>query len=93
MVNHVWEPGRHHISKDKMIVPKQEGGFNMLDIRLQNKALKLHWVDRLLPDSVEISFGSAYVMNAFVIPITDMLHCNIRQKRIKKLLRAPLPPV
>ena len=93
MVNHVWEQGRHHISKDKMIASKQEGGFNMLDIRLQNKSLKLRWVDRLLSDRVEISFGSVYVMDAFVIPIIDLLRCNIHPRRFKKLLRVPLPPV
>ena len=60
MVNHMWDQGCHHISKEKMITPKEKGGFNMLNIRLQNCSLKLKWIDRLLSDRTNLSFSSAY---------------------------------
>ena len=73
MVNHVWDQGRHHISKAKMITPKGKDGFNMLDIRLQNTSLKLRWIDQLLAYRINITFSSAYIINAFKISIVDAL--------------------
>ena len=44
-IDHVWDQGRHCISQDKMIALRQEGGFNMLDLRIQNMSLKLSWIN------------------------------------------------
>ena len=90
MVNHVWEQARHRISKAKMIAPKQKGGFNMLDMKLQEASLKLRWIDRLLMDRVNISFGFPYTMSAFKISIINALRCNISPKKIKNLLHRPI---
>ena len=85
--------GRHHIAKDKMIAPKQVGGFNMLQIHCQDKSLKLKWLDRLLLDRVNFSLWEAYIISAFVIPITDALRCNIPGKSLKTLLVKRIPIV
>ena len=54
--DHIWENGRHRIAKSKMIAPKIVGGFNMLDIYCQEKALKLKWIDRLMSETVNIFY-------------------------------------
>ena len=91
--NHVWDQGRHRIAKLKMITPKEKGGFNMLDIRSQEKSLKLKWIDRLMSDTVNISMWCLYTISAFRINITEVLKCNLSAKTFKRLLRKPLPQV
>ena len=92
LTNHVWDNGRHRIAKNKMIAPKKVGGFKMLDKRLQEKSLKLRWIQRLL-DHTNISMWCEYVISAFIIPIVDPLRVNQNKTGFTILLCKPLPQV
>ena len=91
---HVWEGGRHRISKTKMIAPKNVGGFNMLDVRLQDRSLKLKWLDCLLSVNSNTSLWCVYIKSAFCIPIQHVLLCNNKYNVVlDKFLIKPIPQV
>ena len=93
-VSYVWEYGRHRLNKAQMMQPKHRAGFNMLDIFVQEKALKLSWFHRLLGQSYDIQFWKIHICYCFSIPMPDVLRCNLLSKDMKWIqkISPALPP-
>jgi len=62
------------IKRETLIAPYEEGGYRMLDIRCQNKAMKLSWGNRLVNNE---GVWKAYMLNKSPVDIEYMLRCNI----------------
>ena len=93
--NNVWDNGRHRLRKEILSQPVNRGGLNMVNILVQNRALKFAWFNRLLSESVNIQFWSVHLHHCFIIPLCDVLVCNLNHKDLSVLFRQgiiSLPP-
>ena len=43
----IWPAGKHHVKKDVLIQPTEDGGLKMPDIEAMIKAIKLTWINRI----------------------------------------------
>ena len=67
----------------------------MVNIFVQNLSLKFAWFNRLLSDTVNIQFWSVHLHHCFVIPLCDVLICDLKHKDLSVLFRPgvnSLPP-
>ena len=85
--DYIWESGRHRLKADFMYQPKADGGFAMVNVAVQNQSLKFAWFNRLFSESVNISFWVTYLYNSFIIPLPDVLNCNIHPTAFSLLFK------
>ena len=50
MHDYVWENGRHRLRADLLSQPSSQGGLAMVNIYVQNRALKFAWFHRIFSD-------------------------------------------
>ena len=91
-VNYVWEYSRHRLNQTILEQPKSMGGLNMVNVQVQNKALRFSWINRLLYDTDDMQFWKIYMWNAFTLPTQDFLRLNIPSRCAKLFYKFPLPP-
>ena len=89
--NYVWEQGRHRMRKELLWQPTLQGGLGMINIFIQNKALKFSWFNRLLSDTVNLQFWAIHLSYCFILPLSDVLNCNIHHRELNVLLQQKLP--
>ena len=63
----------------------------MVNISVQNKALKFSWFNRLLSDAASMQFWAIHLDHCFLLPLCDVLNCNIHHHQIDVLLTQKLP--
>ena len=61
MTDFVWDSGRHKMHKQLMIKPTREGGFNMLDVPVQQFCLRFRWISNTLHNVQDRSFWEHYL--------------------------------
>ena len=71
--NYIWDNGRHKLNKQTMFLPHHEGGFNMINVYIQEQSLKLSWLNRFLSDSSVLSLMQHFLYTCTIIPFTDFL--------------------
>ena len=84
--NFVWNGKRPTIAKLTMEQDVSNGGFKMLNVRLQEKSLKLIWIHRLLDDTQQLCFWQAQVRSAFRLPLLQILQFNLHPSRLQAFL-------
>ena len=89
--NYVWEHSRHRMCKELLWQPTSQGGLGMINIFIQNKALKFAWFNRLLSDTANVQFWTAHLSHCFILPLSDVLNCNIHYQELDVLLQQKLP--
>ena len=89
--NYVWEQGRHRMRKELLWQPISQGGLGMINISIQNKTLKFSWFNRLFSDTVNIQFWAIHLSHCFILPLPDVLNCNIHYHELEVLLQQKLP--
>ena len=89
--NHIWNEGRHKMSKQKAQLPKREGGLNMINVFHQNASLKLGWLNRFLSDTSSMTFTQYFMFECTVIPFNEFLKCNLTPRNSKFLLKRKPP--
>ena len=92
--NYVWEGRRHRLRKSLLSQPTSEGGLGMVNIHIQNRSLKFAWFNRMLSDTTHVQFWSAHLTHCFVIPLCDVLNCNLHPNQLQAVQRqgTVLPP-
>ena len=58
----------------------------MANIFIVNKALKFTWFNRIFKDTDNIQFWTAFLYQLFVIPLPDVLNCNIHPSNLTWLI-------
>ena len=91
--NHIWDNGQHKLNKQTMFLPRAEGGFNMLNVYLQEQSLKLSWLNRFLSDSSILSLMQHFLYTCTIIPFTDFLRCNISARYYSRMFRCSVPQI
>ena len=89
--DYIWE-GRHKMSKEKMCLPRTQGGFNMLNVYIQEQSLKLSWMNRFLCDTSCITYTQNYLFSSSIIPFPDFMKGNLAPKNFCVLLTNKPPP-
>ena len=59
--NFIWPSQKHHVKKDVIIQPIEEGGLKMPDIQTMIKAIKISWVKRLVSKTNNFSLVAKQV--------------------------------
>ena len=91
--DYIWDNRRHKLSKKKMERSHKRGGFNMLNVTLQNSALKLGWINRFLSDPSILSITQVAFFTCGLIPIIDLLRCNVDGRNFQVLIHSVIPTV
>ena len=68
----IWE-GRHRISAHEMIQPLEKGGFNMLDVFIQQQSLQFNWLAKTLSNVNEKALWEHCLRDYLLIPLQDAL--------------------
>jgi len=88
----LWNSKVERIKRNMMIAPYHEGGLNMLDIRCQNQALKLKWIERLI-NQVECEYkdiwASWLISKCNKVDILYLLKCNLCYTDLDKVINLP----
>ena len=63
----------------------------MINISIQNKALKFSWFNRILSDAACMQFWAIHLDYCFHLPLCNVLNCNIHHHQINVLLTKKLP--
>ena len=94
LFNYVWNYGCHRLRQELVSLPKHDGGFDMVNIFVANKALKFTWFNRLFKDTANTQFWTAFLYHIFVIPLPEVLNCNLHPSNLKWILspQAIIPP-
>ena len=73
-----------------MITPYPDGGLNMLEIKSQNKALRIKWVDRILTLYDNNKHDVQYEWLKQQLPVSDVryfLESNINRNDFNKIVK------
>ena len=82
----LWENGTHRISRNTMEMDSAKGGFNMLNIALQERSLKFIWLQRLIHGDKNL-FWRHQVIDCFKLPIEQVLQLNAHVRGWKALVK------
>ena len=89
--DYIWEGGRHKLNKQTMVLPRKAGGFNMLNVFLQEKSLKLVWLNRFLSCTSPMTFTQYYLFTCTRITTLDFLRCNLSRRHYRRLFKYSVP--
>ena len=79
----IWSGKPDKIKRDVMIAPINKGGANMIDIQVQDKAIKIAWITRLV-DNNEAAW-KILVEQQMPNIITNIWKANIHQNDIEQI--------
>ena len=65
------------MKRNTLIGQPEDGGFKMIDVRSQNKASKIRWMNRLITNQ---GIWSDYVLKKIRMEPLQLLRCNIKYK-------------
>ena len=82
----LWNNYKPRVARKTMTMELSQGGFNMIDVFLQEKSLKFKWIQRLLDPAGNFLWKS-HVSSCFSIDISVMLQMNLRHRGWRKLLK------
>ena len=85
----VWN-GTNKVKRAVMHQTAKKGGVKMVDIELQDKALKLAWIPRLLNN--QQAFWAKCVQRDVLYPIETILEGNLNEKDMAKILKDTISP-
>ena len=85
--NFVWKNGRHKMNQKALQLPTSEGGFNMLNITIQQFALKVGWLSHLLCNVEELGFWEVFLKENTLIEVKDFLRCNLSKKTYHNVIK------
>ena len=89
--SYIWSFRAHHVNAQQMYLPVAQGGLNMVNLRLFERALKLNWITVALNDTN--SFWAAQVKSCLKVPLREFLCYNVNKNHIRRLCSSPLPTV
>ena len=69
----VWQGGCHRVAKETMQLDVSRGGFNMLNVYLQECSLKFVWLHRTFTNEQDPLLWQQYILNAFVITFPSLI--------------------
>ena len=89
----LWKGGVHKIDQHTMEMSIDNGGFNMLNVYLQDKSLKFIWLQRILTQP-PTCFWQIQVLNCFTVPLAHLLQFNITHHKLSYFLKPScnIPP-
>ena len=85
--DYVWENKQHRLRKSVLFQPTYEGGLGMVNVYVQEQSLKFAWFNRMLSDTANVQFWSIHLTHCFVIPLCDVLICNLHPSRLSAVQR------
>ena len=83
----LWDGKMHLLNRNTMEMPYETGGFNMLNVFLQEKSIKFKWLQRLVEEDQFPSYWKCHVRECFDIDIKTMLHLNLSPAAWRKMLK------
>ena len=86
--HYIWSQGTHYLKAELMYYPIEEGGFQHLDIKVMDMAIKLFWLDVALrnPDL----FWVKHLQSCLKMPLREFITCNISAAHLKYACKQPL---
>ena len=88
---YIWDHGRHRLNRNIMYQSKKTGGFGLVNVMAKNQSLKFAWFNRLLSESVNFQFWAIHLYHCFIMPIQDVLNCNLQPSSLHLLCKSHLP--
>ena len=87
--DYIWAKGPHRMRANLLYQPVPQGGFNMLNVALYDRALKLSWLNRAKqnPNAPWV----VYLESCLILPLRTILSCNIAVRHIPWICKKKLP--
>ena len=71
----MWDKKKSKIRLDKLKGSYEEGGLQLIDLKLKNLSIKITWICRILEEN---SFLSEYVYSRLPIKNEQFWKCNVK---------------
>ena len=86
--NYIWQYGPHYVSATRLYQPVKNGGLNMLNVTLYDKALKLSWLSKAqkYPDS----FWVKHCEKSLSMSLNFFVSSNVCTRHLKWICKYPL---
>ena len=88
---YIWSFGRHYVKASQLYLPVAEGGLNMLNLSLYEKALKFNWLHKAANGFN--SFWAIQLQSCLKVPLVELLCYNIKSTHLAWVCCKELPPI
>ena len=85
-LNFLWDGGRHQMRETLTRNTIEEGGFNNVDLTIQQFCLRFKWISRTLHNVEERLFWEHYLHSNLRIALPDFLRINLPGRQYSKLV-------
>ena len=88
--DYLWNHGVHHMVADRLYLPIDQGGLNMINFRTFDQSLKISWLVKAIknPDS----FWAKQLQYCLTIPIQDFVSYNLHPRHLSRIYKFPPTP-
>ena len=89
--DYIWSQSIHHMVASRMYLPISQGGFDMVNVKLREKALKISWLSQGLTNPEKIWVKQCE--KCLKMSLVHFMTCNIARRHVHWACKAELPQI